>query len=82
MIRPDEVIDLLKRIPEGFPPEHYIIARIESRLPQCKQRAIATIHCSMLEPEYKELCQLFQEKHNYNLHQKFKTILDAIYKRR
>lgn len=82
MIRPDEVIQLLKNVPDGFPIEHYIIARIEARLPQCKQRAIATIHCSMLEPEYKELCQLFQEKHNYNLHQKFKTVLDAINKRR
>lgn len=82
MIRPDEVIQLLKNVPTGFPPEHYIIARIEARLPQCKQRAIAAIHCTMIDPEYKSLCNLFTEQHNYNLHQKFKLILDALNKRR
>jgi hypothetical protein len=82
MIRPDEIIALLKNVPTGFPVEHYIIARIEARLPQCKQRAIAAIHCSMIDPEYKKLCDLFTEKHNYNLHQKFKLLLAEINKRR
>lgn len=72
-----QVIDILKRIPEGTPPEHYIISRIEAVLPKCKQRAIATIHCTMIENEYKDLVEMYK-KFNYNLHQKFQTILQRL----
>lgn len=74
-----EVIQILKRIPEGAPPEHYIISRIEAKLPKCKQRAIATIHCTMIESEYTDLVEEYK-KYNYNLHQKFQTILQRLNK--
>lgn len=79
---PTQIFSALRNLPPGFAAEHWIISRIYSQLPRCKQRAIASLHCSMLEDEYKELCSIYKTEHNYDLHQKFRGMIEEVYKRR
>lgn len=81
MITYNQILLLLKNAPKGAPIEHLFAARIIPHLPKCKQRAIATVQCAMLDPDYKCLCDLYQKDYGFDLHHKMKSIVAEIYKR-
>lgn len=81
MIEPSQIISLLQNIPLGAPIEHYITSRVYAELPKCKQRAIATLQCAMLEPAYKPLVEAFKAQ-NYDLHQKMQEMVKQVYARK
>lgn len=80
MIEPKHIIEALKQIDANTPIEAYMTS-LYSQLPKCIQRAIGTLQCAQLEPNYREVRTRLMAELNFDVHQHIRAEQERILKR-
>jgi hypothetical protein len=80
MIEPRHIIQALQTI-DGNTPLETFIRGLFDQLPRCVQRAIGTLQCTQLEPEYKALRTRLMAEFGFDLHQHIRAEIERILKR-
>ncbi len=80
MIEPKHIIEKLKQINANTPIEAFVQG-IYNQLPRCVQRAIGTLQCTQLEPEYKAVRLRLMTDFNFDIHQHIRAQIEVIIKR-
>lgn len=80
-IEPAGIIAAIKLINKDTPIEHYM-QNIYVALPNCIQRAIATLQCTQLELDYRSEVARMQAEFNFDLHKHIQGQIAKILARR
>lgn len=80
MIEPRHIIAALKTIDANTPIEAFM-TNLYAQLPKCIQRAIGTLQCAQLEPEYREIRTRLMAEYGFDVHQHIREKQERILKR-
>ena len=80
MIEPKHIIHALKTVDANTPLETFLQG-LYKQLPRCVQRAIGTLQCTQLEPEYKAIRTRLMTEFGFDLHQHIRAEIERILKR-
>lgn len=76
-IEPRHIIDALKKI-NAYTPIEAFIQGLYQQLPTCVQRAIGTLQCAQLEPEYRNIKARLMADFGFDLHQHIRDQIQKI----